>query len=61
VFSSEVRSLRRVFKRETSEAEESLEEREKEVPAEMGEVWVDDSREMAGGVMTSNFLGLSWI
>ena len=27
----------------------------------MGEVCVDDSREMAGGVITSNCLGLSWI
>ena len=26
----------------------------------MGEVWVDDSREMTGGVMTSSCLGLSW-
>jgi len=53
--------LRRVFKRETWEAEESSEEREKAVPAEMGEVWIDDSREMIGSVMTPNGLGLSWI
>ena len=32
-----------------------------EVPAEMGEVWVDDSRETTGGVMTSRGLGLSCI
>ena len=49
-----------VFKRETCEAEESSEDREREVPIEMGEVWVDDSREMTGGVMTSNVLGFSW-
>lgn len=55
-----MRSLRRVFKRETCEAEESSEERETEVPIEMGEVWVDDSRDMSGGVITSNCLGLSW-
>ena len=42
VFSSEVRSLRRVFYRETWEVEES-DEQEKEVPAKVGEVWVDDS------------------
>ena len=59
MFNSEVRSLRRVFKRETWDADESPEEREQEVPAEMGEVWVEDSREIAGGVMTSSFLGLS--
>lgn len=61
MFSSEVRSLRRVFNRETWEAAESSDERETVVPAEMGEVWVDDSREMSGGVMTSSCLGLSWI
>ena len=30
-----------------------------EVPIEMGEVWIDGSREMSGGVITSNCLGLS--
>ena len=41
-----------VFKQETWEAEELSEDREQEVPIEMGEVWVDDSREITGGVMT---------
>ena len=27
----------------------------------MGEVWIEDSREIIGGVTTSNCLGLSWI
>ena len=53
--------MRRVFRRETWEAEESSEEREKEVPTERGEVWVDGSRDISGGVITSNGLGLSWI